>query len=51
MLDIIIPSYNDEKGLYTTLFSLGTMNYDWQVIIIDDASTVEINFDKIQELF
>ena len=51
MLDIIIPSYNDEKGLYTTLFSLGTMNYDWQVIIIDDASTAEINFDKIQELF
>ena len=52
MLDIIIPSYNDERGLYQTLFSLcGITNNDWQIYIIDDKSTVPINYDKIKETF
>lgn len=51
MLDIIIPSYNDEQGLYSTLFSLGTINYNWQVFIIDDASTENIDFKSISNLF
>ena len=51
MLDIIIPSYNNEKGLYDTLFSLGTRNFDFQVTIIDDCSTIKIDYDKIIKIF
>ena len=42
-LDIIIPSYNDEKGLIRTLNSLYYKKLlDWiQIIVIDDASNVD----------
>lgn len=51
MLNIIIPSYNDEKGLYQTLFSLNHLNINFQVQIIDDASTENIDYEKIQNIF
>jgi len=48
-LDIIIPSYNDEKGLIRTLKSIYYPELlDWlNIIIIDDASTEQINYNKI----
>ena len=41
-LDIIIPSYNDEKGLIRTLNSIYYPEYDWlHIVVIDDASSVD----------
>lgn len=51
MLDIIIPSYNNEKGLYTTLLSLNIIEKEHTVYIIDDCSTDKINYDKIHQIF
>ena len=51
MIDIIIPSYNNELGLYNTLMSLGTINYGQQVYIIDDASQDKIDYNRIQQTF
>ena len=51
MIDIIIPSYNNEKGLFDTLFSIGTENFGQKVYIIDDCSTEEINYDRIVQIF
>lgn len=51
MIDIIIPSFNDEEGLYTSLFSIGPINYGQKVYIIDDASKIKIDYDKIFSMF
>jgi len=41
-LDIIIPSYNDEKGLIRTLKSVYYPEYEWlHIVVIDDASSVD----------
>lgn len=36
-VDLIIPSYKDRKGLYSTLMSIGMVN-DVNVVIVDDCS-------------
>lgn len=51
MIDIIIPSYNNELGLINTLFSLGTQNFGQKVYIVDDCSNIFINYNKIIEIF
>ena len=51
ILDIIIPSYNDELSLYNTLMSIGSLVENIQVTIIDDASTKIIDYEKIQSFF
>ena len=52
MLDIIIPSYNDEPGLYLTLLSLGVLeDIEHKVYIVDDCSPNKIDYDSIIELF
>lgn len=41
-LDIIIPSYNDKKGLIRTLNSVYYPELEWlHIIVIDDASSVD----------
>lgn len=41
-LDIIIPSYNDEKGLIRTLNTIYYPQFDWiNITIIDDASKID----------
>lgn len=48
-LSVIIPAYNEEKRITTTLRSikdyLGGQDYDWEVIIVDDGSN-----DKTREV-
>lgn len=42
-LSIIIPAYNEEKRIISTLSKvldyLSTKNYDWEIILVDDGST------------
>ena len=41
-LDIIIPSYNDEKGLIRTLKTIYYPEYKWiNITIVDDASNID----------
>lgn len=51
MLDIIIPVYNDIHNLAKTLISLISIQYPFEVIIIDDCSTNLNNFNEIIKLF
>lgn len=48
-LDIIIPFYNDIKGLETTLKSVVSSLPNIQITVVDDCS--EVNYDDIKELF
>ncbi|MBA7489493.1 Undecaprenyl-phosphate 4-deoxy-4-formamido-L-arabinose transferase [subsurface metagenome] len=38
-LSIIIPAYNEEKGIDATITKLKVMNKDYEIIVIDDGST------------
>lgn len=50
MLDLIIPVYNNKKGLYRTLFSIGTdLDKKIKVTIIDDCSTE--NYEDVENFF
>lgn len=51
MIDIIIPCYNNELGVYTSLFSIGVLNYGQKVYLIDDCSTDDIDYDRIVQFF
>jgi dolichyl-phosphate beta-glucosyltransferase len=43
LLSVIVPSYNKESAIETTLTKstefLGTRNYKWEIIVVDDTST------------
>lgn len=51
MLDIIIPVYNNAKGLSASLFSLTHIDFPFQVYIIDDYSENPNDYDNIQKFF
>lgn len=38
-IDLIIPFFNDEKGLVNTIMSIGNYFYDVDVTVVDDCST------------
>ena len=49
-LDIIVPSYNDEKGLIRTLKTIYYPEFSWiNIVVIDDASNVK--YDNILNIF
>ena len=50
ILDVIIPTYNNKQGLYSTLFSIG-VTPEVAVTIIDDCSTEVDTYDDIIECF
>lgn len=49
-LDIIIPAYNNERGLIRTLKSVNWQYPYIQVTVVDDCSTT-IDYDKVKALF
>ncbi len=49
MVDLIIPVYNNRKGLMRSLLSVGMDNKDLFITIIDDASTE--TYDDIIKMF
>lgn len=49
LIDIIIPVYNDKKGLWETLFSLN-IKAKYHIIIVDDCST-EDTYDEVIDFF
>ena len=51
MLDIIIPSYNNESGLYLTLLSLGIIDVEHKIYIVDDCSSEKIDYNSVLEIF
>lgn len=51
MLDIIIPFYNDVYNLPKTLISLTSINYPFQVYLINDGSEKIDNLNNIISMF
>lgn len=53
MIDIVIPVYNDANGLFATLCSIGYQPHlpIGSIIIVDDCSTENNNYEEIIELF
>ena len=49
MIDLIIPVYNNRKGLMSSLMSIGMDNIDLYVTVIDDCSTD--TYDDIIKMF
>lgn len=49
LLDIVIPVYNDKRGLQETLFSLNIKNR-YHIVVVDDCSTTD-TYDDVIEFF
>lgn len=53
-LNLLIPVYNNYKGLVATISSLNLSNYfkdNLYITVINDCSTDKEDYNKIKELF